>query len=263
MGDLVEFPFGARRAPAPVAQLTSDLVGGDEAKTRTVDGSICAAYVEMLDDLLARHDALARDALDGSGHSWLAALGRWIVEAHKLRAEIARRPVNIRMAVGIAERAGRLAGLIAALEQQRAKHVDQADGLMAEARSVNEDFKQRLISTEPHRAAVRPPSAPPAEAHAVRVTEPLSVLTRSRAAILVRRNAAWMEACSVVFHLRNAAVAFGNLFRAAFAVPENPLVHRPRLSDVATLGGARRRVTRKDAAQFRASGLFPPDGSAA
>lgn len=255
MGELVEFPFGARRAPAAAARLTADLVGADEAKALTVDGSICATYIELLDDLLLRHEGLGTAIAGQYGDT----PSIWIADARKLRAEIARRPANIRMAVGIAERAGRLAGLVAALEHERAKDIDQPDGLMAEARSVNEDLKRRLIPTEPHRAAMRPPSVSLAEAHGVRVTEPLA--PRS---ILVRRNAAWMEACSVVFHLVNAARSALGIARALFRIPDDLLVHRVHPSDFATLGGARRRVIRNEAAQFRPHPDHrPTDGSAA
>lgn len=272
MGELIQFPFGARRAPLPAARLTADLLG-DQA--RTVDGSICATYVELLDDLLLRHQGLGSTL---AGHYGDTA-GIWLADAHKLRAEIARRPANIRMAVGIAERVGQLAGAIAALEQQGTEDVDQAHrpgalkvdetAFMRDARVENEKLKSRLLPV--NRAAVTPPSDVAAEVDGARPAEmlPVPFLVRTGSVFRARRNAAWTEACSAAYHLANAARAIGALIALGFRSP-NRIDHRvaPRLVETGTLGEAARRVIRRRVPDFRthADGCRPsshPTGGSA
>jgi len=274
MGELVEFPFGARHAAAPAARLTPDLVDADQA--RTVDGSICATYVELLDDLSARFAALAVEAPGREGEDI------WLVDARKLRDEIARRPANIRMAVCIAERVGALDRTLRALARDRGKNIPQTDGageahgvrpmsgpglildegaFLRDARAENEKLKSRLLPI--NRAAVTPPSAVAAEVDGVRPAEvlPVPVLAPAGPVFRARRNAAWIEACSAAYHLANAARSIGALIALGFRSPNRVDLHAaPRSADASKLGTPARRVIRRSATDFRPHPDHRPTG---
>lgn len=237
MGDVV-FPV----FPA-AGQMRAALT--DSAASYAAD---CAAYVALLEDMLARYAVLAVGDI-----AWGDTAQIWLRDATRLLGEIRSRSAAIRLAVPVSDLFVELRRCVDLIEGHRPHDVNQPNGLMADARTVNEDLKARLNPPrETNRAVVIPVSVVPSETHGVRVAEPLSPVVSGIAH-------AGLEACSAVYHAQETARAVAAMFLALFGVlpsfVRSILSHARLLQNhAATLEGSNVRVMRKDAGDFLPTG---------
>lgn len=273
MGDLVSFPFGGV------------CLGGapDRAQAVPVQSwpETVALWVELLDDLKARHVSLT------SREERII----WCADVDRLCAELARQPVNIRMASDVATR---LIALKISFDTERPQYAGKApigrigDGLMADARAENERLKGLIFNREGFLAdeGKYAAAAVALDLIAANITGdgtpsiapaayPAAVPRRAER-IGQRLAALGLEACSVRYHFHNLCVALLAFLRLGWhwllahlvmddpfapwvndaasqsAVVQSPSsrARRPLLVDEARMSHVREGVMRKDADDY-------------
>tara|TARA_R110002074_G_scaffold253081_4_gene425100 strand:- start:3909 stop:4841 length:933 start_codon:yes stop_codon:yes gene_type:complete len=231
MGEVVSFPKGNLLA----AQVGDPLwpVMGPVAPPASWP-QVVEDWIMLLDDILARHDWLT-----GATGVQVDDLTVWIADARRLLHDIARQPVNIRMASTIATR---IIALKICLDPQGSQDLAEArrglsgqggdapsGGLMSEARAENNRLKgllQRTPCASPADDFADPldddvsgfeagERALASEASFARGTYPVPAPRRTER--LGQRVAALgLEACSVRFHFTNLCVALAAFLRAGW-----------------------------------------------
>lgn len=223
MGEVVSFPKGdamTAHSGAELWPLGVPVAGPDEAPAWP---DVVEGWVLLLDDILARRDWLLN-----------SELVIWTADAHRLLADLARQPVNIRMASTIATRIIALKIRLdppSHLHMQGVKDLAEArgrldgagigGGLMSDAQAENERLKGLLQRT----ACASSGAVCADDFHDPLDDECITPIARGKYPPTAPRraerrgqcgDALGLEACSVRFHFANLCVALVALLRAGW-----------------------------------------------
>ena len=239
--------------------------GGDAAGI----AETCEAYRVLLDDMLARLDALR-----GADAAWGDTVEIWIADARRLVGEINANAPLVRLAQQVASRLGPLRLALEAMERQRPHDVGQTDGaggqgggLIADLSSVNDDLKARCATLRGNNsgAPILHPVGPTAGS-------PERLKAGQALPIIAERTSLQSlgdEACSAIFHgaeVLRALAGMAVLGLAALRRSVRRLLSHVGLPHHAkSVSGTRLSVIRNDRPSFRPQpdDFFPGGGSAA